>query len=124
MDKDISVITYNYNVSAEQMVRFHLLSYTRMNDIDITRTEMNALVLLGLWGKPDLKEFSLELVRRGVYLSEESARNAIGKLCTDKGLVHKDGAYRKKVMLSPDLKVTAKPGTMLTINCIHGTKEA
>lgn len=85
---------------------------------------MNALVLLGLIGVAPLKEFCQELAKRIIYLSADSARNALGDLCTKKGLVYKQGRHKKVVMLSPALKVPLRPGTTLTINCIHGPKEA
>ena len=93
-----------------------------MNDIVLTKTEMNALVLLGLVGIAPLKEFCAELARRIIYLSADSARNALGDLCTKKGLIHKQGRHTKVVMLAPALKVSPKAGTVLTINCIHGSK--
>ena len=122
MEQEGTVISYTYKVSAEQMVRFHLLCYTHMNDIDLTKTEMNALVLLGLRGSPALKEFCSELSARGIYLSSESARNAIGELCIKKGMVVKKGSHRKVVSLSPGIQVSPKEGTMLSINCIHAAK--
>jgi len=112
------VVTYKYEVSAEQMVRFHLLSYTHMNAIELTKGDMNALVLLALRGTPTLIDFCDELVKRQIYLSLGSARNAIGELCTEKNLIVKTGNYKKKVSLSPAINLSLKHNTLLSINCL------
>lgn len=121
MDDTLSLVPYRVKMSPEQLIRFHVIFYTFMNDIVLTKSELNALTLLGLRGKPTLSEFCNELVSRKVYLSQYSARNAISDLCEDKELVTKEGKRSKVISLDQRIQVIGGP-SVLSIICVADGK--
>ena len=111
-------IVKKQDMSREQMIRFQILVYCHLQSIELTRDELKCLTHLGVLGISDLNYLCSDLVTTRIYTSSSSARNAVGRL-ESKGLVHKDGKNKKKVMLSPDMRVQCDGNIYVEIKCLY-----
>lgn len=117
---EATVVTYNYNLTREQLVKFHLLFYCWTNDIKLTPAEMSTCIYLGLLGKQTLPEFCEKCVQKNIHESEDSARNMIHDLTKDKFMITKEGSHRKTVYISKDIGLKTDYNTILNIRCYYG----
>lgn len=111
-------IPYDCRMSVEQFIRFHILVYSFMEGIHLTPASVHALTLLGIRGKMQLADYCKELVDRRIYLSKQSAINAVSWLFKT-GIVDKQGGHRKTVSLCEKMKDSNSKDAVLLIKCIH-----
>ncbi len=92
---EVNLIHQKCDMSLEQFIRFQVILYAFLEDIHLTPHELNALVLLGMIGEGFQHDFIKHLLHYKVYLSRQSAINAIASLEDTKMLV-KEHVYRNK----------------------------
>lgn len=122
---DITLMTFDYDLTREQLVRFHLMFYCWVNGIHLTNSEMNSCVLLGLLGKKPLGEFIQLCLEHKLQKGEETTRNVIGNLCKDKQMILTEVGKKRNmrnVYLTPDIKLSTDLNTLLNIRCFYGDR--
>lgn len=118
---EATVVTYNYNLTREQLVKVHIMFYCWSNDIQLTKTQMNICIFLGLLGKTSLSTFCEECIRRKISKCEMSARGLIDSLIKKKFMIVKEGdAKNKTISLSKDIGLKTDFNTILNIKCYYG----
>ncbi len=118
----VTVIPYRVEMSMEQIIRFHLVVYSHLYGIVLSKGDLNTLTLLGIRGAQPLITFCNELVSRAIFTSVQGARNAVSKLIDDKDKGHmitKSGGQRKTIQLSEQIGVSNEKNTMLDVKCIY-----
>lgn len=115
---EAKLIPYDWRMSVEQFVRFHVLVYTFSEGLNLSRTCIHALTLVGIRGEVALTDLCKELVERKVYLSKQSALNAMSYLYRLQ-LVNKEGSHRKMVSLCDKMRYSNDPLSVLVIRCVH-----
>lgn len=116
---DVNLIHQKYDMSLEQFIRFQVILYAFLEDIHLTPHALNALVLLGILGESFQHEFIKHLLHYKVYLSRQSAINAIACL-EDTGILMKEHVYRnkKKVKLCDRLFRLNKGNSLLILEAM------
>lgn len=105
-------------MTREQIIKFQVLVYCYMGEIQLTKGELDYLTLLGVEGKILLNDFCRKLVKKGWFTTTSSARNTIDGL-QSKQLVNKEGKGKKFVYLSPLLGVQNEGSVLLDIKCFY-----
>jgi len=115
------------DMSMERIIRFQVMVHCYLYDINLTDAEQECLVVLGTeGGSCDLRAFCKLLVQKGIFTSVESARNILDHIHTKK-LMIKEGGYRKKVKLNPEMGIQTNGVVMVDIqlsNFYHDTKKS
>lgn len=91
-------------LSREVLVKYQILTYCFLNDIQVSDADLNSLALLAHIGEPELTEFCLTVSDKNIFKSPQSARNAITK-AEKKKLIIKNGKNKKTIRLNPDIEV-------------------
>ena len=91
-------------LSREVLVKYKILTYCFLNDIQVSDADLNSLALLAHIGEPELTEFCLTVSDKNIFKSPQSARNAITK-AEKKKLIIKNGKNKKTIRLNPDIEV-------------------
>jgi len=109
-------------LSQSGIVKIQLLTHSFIQGVQLSNSEVDCLVLLGICGEQGLSEFCNTAVTGNIFKTSQTVRNFItraGKL----GLVSKTGTSTKKVSLHKDLKIEAEGSVWLNYNFIHVTEE-
>jgi hypothetical protein len=91
-------------LSREVLVKYQILTYCFLNDIQVSDADLNSLALLAHIGEPELTEFCLTVSDKNIFKSPQSARNAITK-AEKKKLIIKNGKNKKTIRLNLDIEV-------------------
>jgi len=105
----VNQVTKKVKMSLTSVVKYQILTYCYLNDINVTNSDLDCLTLLALEGETELTEFCNLGYDNDIFKSPQSVRNAITK-AEKKGLVVKHGDGRKVIEISPQMSVqTAAP---------------
>lgn len=97
----VNKVDKRIKTSKENAIRYQIVTYCFMNDIQISSSDLDCLAELAKLESTDLTGFCTAISEKGIFKSSQSCRNAIQK-AKKKNLVVKDG---KNVKLNPDMNV-------------------
>jgi len=108
----VNQVTKKVKMSLTSVVKYQILTYCYLNDINVTNSDLDCLTLLALEGETELTEFCNLGYDNDIFKSPQSVRNAITK-AEKKGLVVKHGDGRKVIEISPEMSVQTTPPILL-----------
>jgi hypothetical protein len=94
------------------VIKFQLLTYCFLKGIVVSDATLDMMSLLAQVGKQDFAPFCKRTADDKIFLSAQSARNAIDK-AVEKKLIIKEGDKRKTIWLNPDLKIQTNGNILL-----------
>lgn len=95
----------NSSMSKQDIIRFQFMVHCYIERTsNISAALLDCLTLLGTIGSAELKPFCELLTSNQVFQSVQSSRNAITRL-QDKGLIVKDPKNKKRLCISPVVKI-------------------
>tara|TARA_R110000868_G_C10825689_1_gene758956 strand:- start:355 stop:732 length:378 start_codon:yes stop_codon:yes gene_type:complete len=88
------------------IVKFQILTHCYINKILMSESDLNCLTLLSFNQPIELTNFCYDASseEEWIFKSSQTVRNSINK-AEKNGLVIKDSANKKLIMLNPDLKI-------------------
>jgi len=88
------------------IVKFQILTHCYINKILMSESDLNCLTLLSFNQPIELTNFCYDASseEEWIFKSSQTVRNSINK-AEKNGLVIKDNANKKLIMLNPDLKI-------------------
>ncbi len=104
------------------IVKYQLVTYCYLNRIHLSTHDLSCLTLLAITGSSTLENFCALARSKGIFSSNQSARNALAK-AEKKGLIIKEGTNKKRISLSPDLKIQAQGNILLNFKIFHIVNE-
>jgi hypothetical protein len=95
------------------IVKFQILTHCYINNILVSESDLNCLTLLSFNQPVELTNFCYDASseEEWIFKSPQTVRNAINK-AEKNGLVIKDTANKKLILLNPSLKIQTE-GTIL-----------
>jgi hypothetical protein len=108
----VNQVTKKVKMSLTSVVKYQVLTYCYLNDINVTNSDLDCLTLLALEGETELTEFCNLGYDNDVFKSPQSVRNAITK-AEKKGLVVKHGDGRKVIEINPEMSIQTAPPILL-----------
>jgi hypothetical protein len=108
----VNQVTKKVKMSLTSVVKYQILTYCYLNDINVTNSDLDCLTLLALEGETELTEFCNLGYDNDVFKSPQSVRNAITK-AEKKGLVVKHGDGRKVIEINPEMSIQTTPPILL-----------
>jgi len=106
------VVMTNWNV-----VRFQIVTYCYIYDIQISEADLNCLTYLALEGEQELTTFCSKVYSKKIFSSAQSARNSVTK-AEKKKLIVKEGRNKKKIYLNPEMKIVASGNILLNFKVL------
>lgn len=100
----VNQVTKKVKMSLTSVVKYQILTYCYLNDIDVTNSDLDCLTLLAIEGETELTEFCNMGYDNDIFKSPQSVRNAITK-AEKKELVLKRGEGRKIISVNPVMSV-------------------
>jgi hypothetical protein len=94
---------------AKSVIKFQLLTYCYINNIQVSDSDLNCLSLLAENGTQELTHFCNMAFVDNIFSSIQSVRNCLNK-ANKKNLVIKEGKNRKVVYLNPNLGIVVFKG--------------
>tara|TARA_R100000152_G_C6658719_1_gene98208 strand:+ start:341 stop:694 length:354 start_codon:yes stop_codon:yes gene_type:complete len=101
VDKRVKVIK-------DDVIKYQIVTYCFLNDIQISKADLECLSELGKLKGAELNKFCKVISEKQIFKSPQSCRNAIQK-AKSKGLIEKAD---KKILLSDDIQLQVD-GTIL-----------
>ena len=105
----VNKVDKKVKMSKDQVIKYQILTYCFLNDIQISLSDLNCLLELSKIKSSELTEFCQLISNKGIFKSPQSCRNAIQK-AKQKGLVVKEG---KKISIIDDINLQYKGNIFL-----------
>lgn len=118
----LNLVKKRLQMGHRDVVKFQILTYCFMRDIQLSNNELDCLTLLGVYGEYELSEFCNVAVEERIFKTPQTVRNFLTK-ATNLRLVNKDGTNKKKISLKDDMKIQTKGNIILDYKVIYVTKE-
>jgi len=117
----VNLVTKNVKLELDAIVRFQLIVFSYLRNINLSELDLDCLTYLGLAGEMELTDFCTEMaeIRREKKLDElrsngnktknpdaspQSIRNVLLK-AERANLISKNGKGRKKISLNPEMQI-------------------
>lgn len=113
------------------IVRFQVNLYCHLNKISISDSDLDCLTLLAINGESELTSFCNAACEfderdrdhdlaheREIFKTPQSVRNSINKI-ENIGLIKKKGKSKKKVSVSPEMKVQAQGNIFVEVKFLR-----
>ena len=108
----VNQVDKRVRMSAWQIVKYQILTHCYLYNIQVSEADLNCLTLLALEGDQELTSFCNKAHDKQIFSSTQSVRNCLTK-SEKKGLIKKEGKNKKKIFISPELKVHSKGNILL-----------
>lgn len=106
-------------MSLYDIVKYQILVYCYTNRIQLNDSDLETLTLLATVGETELTEFCLLCTEKRIFKSTQVVRNCVVKL-EKLNLISKDGSNKKKkIVISPLMKVIDSGNIMIVNKFIH-----
>jgi len=104
------------------IIKYQLLTYCFMKDIQLSNNELDCLTLLGVFGEFELSEFCNVAVEEKIFKTAQTVRNFLTKAQNNK-LVHKEGTNKKRISLMSTLEIQTQGNIILDFKIFYVTQE-
>jgi len=120
----VNKVDKRVRTSRDEVVKYQILTYCFLNNIQISNSDLNCLAELAKKGRKELTSFCEYISKKKIFKSSQSCRNALAK-AEKKNLIIKDGTNKKTIYINDDINVQTE-GTILLDYKILGveTKES
>tara|TARA_B110000914_G_scaffold208488_1_gene206016 strand:- start:898 stop:1251 length:354 start_codon:yes stop_codon:yes gene_type:complete len=100
----VNKVDKKVKVTLEKVIKYQIVTYCFMNDIQISASDLNCLTELAKLKATSLTGFCLVISEKGIFKSSQSCRNAVQK-AKKKQLIIRNN---KKIMLNPIMKIQSE----------------
>jgi hypothetical protein len=117
-----NLVTKKVRMGHRDIIKYQLVTYCFVHDIQLSNNELNCLTLLGAYGEHELSEFCNSAVEEKIFKTSQTVRNFLTKASKLK-LVRKDGTNKKSISLAGELKIQTSGNIVLDYKLIYVTEE-
>ena len=120
----VNKVEKKVKMSKDEIVKYQILTHCFLNDIQISKSDLDCLCELAKKGIQELTSFCKDISEKKIFKSKQSARNALTK-AEKKNLIIKNGSNKKSIYINNNINVQTE-GTILLDFKILGveTKES
>jgi len=133
----VNLVDKKVQMRLAEIIKFQLISHCYINRITLSELDLDCLTELGLLGQAELGEFCSLMAEKRLQerleiwandpeksvstrpsASPQTIRNVLIKV-EKENLLKKEGTSRKKISLSPDLKIQTSGNIVLNYKVFH-----
>jgi arginine/ornithine N-succinyltransferase beta subunit len=108
----VNQVEKRVRLSTWQVVKYQIITHCYLYDIQVSEADLNCLTFLAIEGDQELTSFCNKAFDKKIFSSTQSVRNCLTK-AEKKGLIKKEGKNKKKIYISPDMKVSSNGNVLL-----------
>lgn len=108
----VNQVEKRVRMSTWQVVKYQIITHCYLYDIQVSEADLNCLTFLAIEGDQELTSFCNKAFDKKIFSSTQSVRNCLTK-AEKKGLIKKEGKNKKKIYISPDMKVSSNGNVLL-----------
>jgi hypothetical protein len=108
----VNQVEKRVRMSTWQVVKYQIITHCYLYDIQVSEADLNCLTFLAIEGDQELTSFCNKAFGKKIFSSTQSVRNCLTK-AEKKGLIKKEGKNKKKIYISPDMKVSSNGNVLL-----------
>ncbi len=112
------VVNKQVQMSRSEIIKFQIITHCYVNKLVMSEADYNCLTLLGALGQSDLTEFCTLAAAHNIFKTTQTVRNCLVKM-ERQGLIAKEGKSKKKISISPDVKIQGKGDILLHYKFFH-----
>src|SRR6056297_3483326 len=101
----VNLVEKKVYIGHRDIIKYQIMTYCFMNNIQLSNNELDCLTLLGAYGKHDLSEFCNAAVDEKIFKTPQTVRNFLTKASKKLHLVIKEGTNKKKISLNDKMKI-------------------
>lgn len=113
----VKKVNQKLKVDISKTIKYQILTYCFFNDVQINDSDLELLAELSQNGGLQIAEFCKLVTKKGIFKSEQSARNAINKI-GKKNLLVKEGKNKKLIHINKDMNVQSEGIVLLDIKVL------
>jgi len=117
-----NLVSKKVRMGHRDIIKYQLLTYCFMNDIQLSKNELDCLTLLGALGKHELASFCNTAVEEKIFKTAQTVRNFLTK-AGNKSLVYKEGDNKKKICLNDKLNIQTQGNIVLDFKIFYVTQK-
>jgi hypothetical protein len=118
----VKKVNQKLKVDISKTIKYQILTYCFFNDVQINDSDLELLAELSQNGGLQIAEFCKLVTKKGIFKSEQSARNAINKI-GKKDLLVKEGNNKKLIYINKDMNVQSEGIVLLDIKVLGSEPE-
>ncbi len=118
----VKKVNQKLKVDISKTIKYQILTYCFFNDVQINDSDLELLAELSQNGGLQIAEFCKLVTKKGIFKSEQSARNAINKI-SKKQLLVKEGNNKKLIYINKDMNVQSEGIVLLDIKVLGSEPE-
>lgn len=118
----VKKVNQKLKVDISKTIKYQILTYCFFNDVQINDSDLELLAELSQNGGLQIAEFCKLVTKKGIFKSEQSARNAINKI-GKKNLLVKEGNNKKLIYINKDMNVQSEGIVLLDIKVLGSEPE-
>ena len=117
-----NLVTKKVRMGHRDVIKYQLMTYCFINDLQLSSNELSCLTLLGAYGECDLSDFCNSAVEEKIFKTPQTVRNFLTK-ASKMSLVRKNGSSKKTINLNDDLKVQTAGNIILDYKMVYVAQE-
>lgn len=118
----VKKVNQKLKVDISKTIKYQILTYCFFNDVQINDSDLELLAELSQNGGLQIAEFCKLVTKKGIFKSEQSARNAINKI-GKKDLLVKEGNNKKLIYINKNMNVQSEGIVLLDIKVLGSEPE-
>ncbi len=114
----VNLVDKKVQLSRSEIIKFQLMSHCYFQKLVMSESDYNCLTLLGGLGESDLTEFCTLAASHNIFKTTQTVRNCLVRM-ERQGLISKEGKSKKRIALSPELKIQTVGNVLLNYKVFH-----
>ena len=108
----VNKVEKKVKMSKDEIVKYQILTHCFLNDIQISKSDLDCLCELAKKGIQELTSFCKDISEKKIFKSKQSARNALTK-AEKKNLIVKNGTNKKTISINNDMNIQTEGNIFL-----------
>lgn len=113
-----TVVNKQVQMTRSEIIKYQIITHCYINKLAMSESDYNCLTLLGALGESDLTEFCIFTAEHSIFKTTQTVRNCLVRM-EKQGLISKIGRSKKRIALSPELKIQANGGILLNYKIFY-----
>ena len=108
----VNKVNKKVKTSKDAVIKYQILTYCFLNNIQISKSDIDCLCELAKKGMQELTSFCKDISKKKIFKSKQSARNALTK-AEKKNLITKNGSNKKTICINNDINIQTEGNIFL-----------
>ena len=100
----VNRVNKKVKMSRDEVIKYQILTYCFLNNIQLSKSDLECLCELAKSGTKELTSFCKEISEKEIFKSAQSCRNALTK-AEKKKLIIKNGSNKKTISINIDMNI-------------------